>query len=130
MKKVITFVITICLLLAMVIPVAAVSPGGIDWGAAEDSKNQAVQDMLEGRTITYDYNGGWRIELDGWRARITTGAAHEANGTHIIPDIIPWRFGCRFVGWQLPGGSMIYHPGDKLQGSGDVRLMALWEAAK
>ena len=52
----------------------------------------------------------------------------NANGTHTVPDAIPWRFGHRFVGWQLPGGSVIYHPGDKLQGAGDMRLVAVWEA--
>lgn len=129
MKKLIITLLILCLVLTMAIPASAITTGSWDLGAAQDSVNDAAQDMIQGRTIAYDYNGGWYITLDGWRATLITEASYTANGSHTIPDTVPWRYGCTFTGWLAPNG-VIYQPGDLIQGTGNVTLVAQWEARR
>lgn len=127
MRKIITIILALCLILAMAVPASAITTGKWDFEAGKQSAQDAAQDMIEGRTITYDYNGGWYIEVTGWRCKIATEATYTAHGTHTIPDTVPWRYNCTFAGWVAPDGT-IYQPSDQLQGGEDITLVAQWRA--
>lgn len=129
MKRFIISMLVIILIVSLAAHASAITTGQWDFEAGQQSAQNAAEAMLEGRTITYDYNGGWVIQRTGWRWEVTTEAAYESHGTHTIPEETPWRIGCAFVGWLHPNG-VIYQPGDLIQGLGDVTLVAQWEVRR
>jgi hypothetical protein len=114
--------LVLIMLVTLAVQAQAITPGV--WGETNYGYTQPVE-----RAIRYDYDGGWIIVRSGWRWQVTTRAEYTANGTHIVPDAVPWRYGCRFAGWRAPNG-VIYHPGDRIQGTGDLRLVAVWEVRR
>lgn len=129
MKKLITIMLTLILIVSLAARASAITSGKWDFAAGQQSAQSAAAAMIEGRSITYDYNGGLIVQRDGWRWEVTTSAEYESHGTHTIPEETPWRFGYEFVGWMHSGTGVIYQPGDLIQGLGDVTLVAQWEEA-
>lgn len=125
MKKIITITLALLLIVSLAVPASAATTGDWDLSAGQQHAQDTAAGLINGRTITYDYNGGWRIQLTGWRAKLVTGAAYTVTGTHTIPDAVPWRVGYAFSGWRHPNG-LIYYPGDQIQGTGNMTLVAVW----
>lgn len=129
MKKFVISMLVLILIVSLAAHASAITTGQWDFEAGYNHAQNTAQEMLEGRIITYDFDGGWIVQRDGWRWNVLTGAEYESHGTHIIPEETPWRFGYTFTGWLHPNG-VIYQPGDLIQGTKDITLIAQWEARR
>lgn len=117
MKKVFSILLAFALVLALAVPVLA----------AEN-------------TVTYDYSGGFRVEVKVtptvgmWGIRsysVKTQIVHShtetADGDYCVTEVTPSYYGKTLSGWLDEATGHIYKPGDKLGISEDMTLVAQWE---
>lgn len=119
MKKIFVLLIALALVAALAAPALAADAKG---------------------TVTYDYGGGFRVEVTltpcvgMWGIRsysVKTQIVHShteaADGDYCVTEITPSYYGKTLSGWLDEATGHIYKPGDKLDVSGDVTLVAQWE---
>lgn len=137
MKKLITTLLAICLLVSLLaVPASAAAPDGWtgwfsgfvwpDWFCqlpeqGEPAEPEATQEY----TIRYDANGGyWWSQYASPALSTTKKYTMDAGEVHKIISA-PIRTGYTFQGWEAPDGA-VYQPGEKITPTENMTLKAVW----
>ena len=138
MKKRITTLLAICLLVSLLaVPASAAAPGnwsgwfsGFNWPGwfcqppeqTEPAEPEAAQEY----TIRYDANGGyWWSQYASPAISNIKSCTVEAGEVHTIIRA-PIRTCYTFQGWKAPDGS-VYQPGEKITPTENMTFMAIWK---
>ena len=140
MKKIITTMLAICLLVSLLaVPISAAAPDGwtgwfsgfnwTDWfyqPTEQAEPEPAEPEIVQEYTIRYDANGGY------WWSQYASPAISnskkyivEAGEIHKIISA-PIRTGYTFQGWEAPDGS-VYQTGEKITPTENMTFTALWK---
>lgn len=137
MKKLITALLAICLLVGLLaVPVSAAAPDGWtgwfsdfnwpDWFYQPPEQTEPAEpDVAQEYTIRYDANGGyWWSQYASPAISNSKKYTVEAGEIHKIISA-PIRTGYTFQGWEAPDGS-VYQPGDKITPTENMTFKAIW----
>ena len=136
MKKLITTMLAICLIVSLLaVPASAAAPdgwtgwfSGFTWpewfyNALEQTEPEPVE--AEEYTIRYDANGGyWWSQYASPAISNSKKYTVEAGEIHKIISA-PIRTGYTFHGWEAPDGS-VYQPGEKITPTENMTFKAVW----
>ena len=141
MKKLITTLLAICLLVSLLaVPASAAAPGDwpswfsgfnwLDWfyqqpEEQEQIEQEATEPEAEEFVIRYDANGGyWWSQYASPAISNSKKYTVETGEVHKIISA-PIRTGYTFQGWEAPDGS-VYQPGEKITPTETMTFKALW----
>ena len=138
MKKIITTMLTICLLVSLLaVPVSAADPDGWtgwfsgfnwpDWFCQPPEQTEPAEpEAAQEYTIRYDANGGyWWSQYASPAISNSKKYTVEAGEIHKIISA-PIRTGYTFQGWEAPDGS-VYQPGEKITPTENMTFNAIWK---
>ena len=137
MKKLITTLLAICLLVSLLaVPASAAAPGdwsgwfsGFNWPdwfyqppeQTEPAEPEAAQEY----TIRYDANGGyWWSQYASPAIRDSKKCVVDAGESHTL-IAGPIRTGYTFIGWKTELGDVL-KAGDTITPKEDMKLKAVW----
>ena len=138
MKKLITTLLTICLLVSVLaVPTFAASPDWTGWFSGfnwpdwfyqpteQAEPEPAEPEIVQEYTIRYDANGGywWSQYASPAISNIKTYTV-EAGESHKIISA-PIRTCYTFQGWEAPDGS-VFQPGEKITPTENMTFKAIW----
>ena len=141
MKKIITTLLTICLLVSLLaVPASAAAPGDwsgwfsgfnwLDWfyqqpEEPEQIEQEATEPEAEEFVIRYDANGGyWWSQYASPAIRDSKKCVVDAGESHTL-IAGPIRTGYTFIGWKTELGDVL-KAGDTITPKEDMKLKAVW----
>lgn len=139
MKKLITTLLAICLLVSLlVVPASAAAPGDwtgwfsgfnwLDWfyQPPEQAEPEPEEpEVTQEYTIRYDANGGyWWSQYASPAIRDSKKCVVDAGESHTL-IAGPIRTGYTFIGWKTELGDVL-KAGDTITPKEDMKLKAVW----
>ena len=137
MKKLITTLLVICLLVSLLaVPASASAPDGWtgwfsgfnwpDWFCHPPEQTEPAEpEAAQEYTIRYDANGGyWWSQYASPAISNSKKYTVEAGEVHKTISA-PIRTGYTFHGWESPDGT-VYQPGEKITPTENMTFKAVW----